>query len=49
MEYLDLVDEMAWEDNDKVEFITLEEAGLEDKTFDTIPACRVIDYFDNER
>ena len=29
MEYLDLVDEMAWEDSDKVAWLTLEEAGLE--------------------
>lgn len=45
---LDLVDEMAWEDCDKVEFITLEEAGLESNDFDTVPACIVREYFDNE-
>jgi len=30
MEQLDLVDEMNWEDSDKVEIISLEEAGLEE-------------------
>ena len=30
MEQLDLVDEMNWEDSDKVEKITLEEAGFEE-------------------
>ena len=29
-EILDLVDEMNWEDSDKVERLTLEEAGLEE-------------------
>jgi hypothetical protein len=32
---LDLVDEMQWEDSDKVEFITLEEAGLENENSPT--------------
>lgn len=27
---LDLVDEMEWEDSDKIEFVSLEEAGLEE-------------------
>lgn len=30
LDILDLVDEMVWEDSDKVEKITLEEAGLEE-------------------
>jgi hypothetical protein len=30
-EQLDLVDEMNWEDSDKVEKISLEEAGLEEE------------------
>lgn len=30
MEELDLVDQMNWEDSDKVEMISLEEAGLEE-------------------
>ena len=30
MEQLDLVDEMSWEDSDKVEFVSLEDAGLEE-------------------
>ena len=38
MDELDLVDEMQWEDCDKVEFITLEEAGLEEcGMMDTVP------------
>lgn len=48
LDTLDLVDEMAWEDSDKVEFISLEDAGLEDKTFDTVPACSCREYFNNE-
>ena len=36
---LDLVDEMNWEDSDKVEFISLEDAGLENRDWDTI--CKV--------
>lgn len=43
----DLVDEMMWED--LVEFETLESAGLEDQTYDTIPACVNREYFDNEK
>lgn len=37
-EPLDLVDEMEWENSDKVEFISLEDAGLENADDDTIPA-----------
>ena len=37
MEQLDLVDEMQWEDSDKIEFISLEMAGLEMRDCDTIP------------
>lgn len=33
---LDLVDEMQWEDSDKIEFISLEAAGLENSDCDTI-------------
>ena len=47
-EYLDLVDEMQWEDCDKVEFITLEEAGLENTDFDTVPAAQRIGYYNQE-
>jgi len=46
MDEFDLVDEMMWED--LTTFLTLEEAGLEDKTFDTVPACNCREYFDNE-
>ena len=37
-EYLDLVDEMQWED--VTEFLTLEEAGLESKDADTVGAAQ---------
>ena len=37
---LDLVDEMEWEDSDKVTFVTLEEAGLENADYDTIPSAQ---------
>jgi hypothetical protein len=30
LDILDLVDEMVWEDSDKVETITLQQAGLEE-------------------
>jgi hypothetical protein len=45
---LDLVDEMDWEDSNKVEFITLEEAGLESADYDTVPACINHEYFKGE-
>lgn len=45
MDTLDLVDEMNWEDSDKVEFISLEEAGLEGYDVDTVPACNNWEYF----
>jgi len=41
---LDLVDEMEWEDSDKVEFITLEEAGLESNDYDTVSAAQSLYY-----
>jgi hypothetical protein len=36
--YLDLVDEMQWED--VTDFLTLEEAGLENKDCDTVPSTQ---------
>ena len=48
MEDLDLVDEMQWEDCDKVEFISLEEAGLENMDCDTIPTVQRIGYYNEE-
>lgn len=39
----DLVDEMQWEDN--TEFISLEDAGLENKDIDTVPAILNKEYF----
>ncbi len=46
---LDLVDEMAWENSDKIEFVSLESAGLEmvDADADTIPFVQRI-YFNEE-
>ena len=44
MEQLDLVDEMMWEDSDKIEFISLEQAGFENRDWDTI--CKIqAEYF----
>lgn len=43
IETFDLVDEMQWEDN--TEFITLEDAGLENKDIDTVPAILNKEYF----
>ena len=39
----DLVDQMQWED--LVDFLTLEEAGLENSDHDTIPAINNREYF----
>ena len=39
----DLVDEMQWEELE--EFLTLEEAGLENSDLDTIPAINNREYF----
>ncbi len=44
---LDLVDEMDWEDSDKIEFVSLESAGLEMQDADTIPFVQRI-YFNEE-
>lgn len=49
MDDLDLVDEMEWEDSDKVEFISLEDAGLEERILDTVPACNNREYFRGEQ
>lgn len=38
--HLDLVDEMQWEDSDKIEFISLEAAGLENSDFDSLGAVQ---------
>lgn len=45
---LDLVDEMEWEDSDKVIFVTLEEAGLENADYDTVPSCIGREYYKDE-
>lgn len=41
----DLVDQMQWED--LTDFLTLEEAGLENRDFDTVPAA-LTEYFEDE-
>jgi hypothetical protein len=48
MPELDLVDEMQWED--VVEFLTLEEAGLEESSMmDTVPHALNYEYFRGEQ
>lgn len=47
-EYLDLIDEMQWEDSDKVEFISLESAGFENQDYDTVPALQKMEYYLDE-
>ena len=45
MKSLDLVDEMNWEDSDKVDMLTLEEAGLEeDNESDNSFKCGIFAY-----
>ena len=44
-EELDLVDEMQWEDCEKVKFISLEEAGLENEDYDTVPHALKTNYY----
>ena len=44
MEYLDLVDQMEWEDSDKIEWVSLEDAGLESFDVDTVPAIQALYY-----
>ena len=45
MKSLDLVDEMNWEDSDKVDILTLEEAGLEETNeTDNAFACGIFAY-----
>ena len=47
-EELDLVDEMEWEDSDKIEFISLEAAGLENLDYDTVPTIQRNNYYNQE-
>jgi hypothetical protein len=47
-EQLDLVDEMGWEDSDKIEFISLEEAGLENMDYDNLGFSFFDNYFIEE-
>lgn len=47
MNTFDLVDEMQWED--LVEFETLEDAGLENRDCDTVPALVNQHYFRQEQ
>lgn len=46
MSEFDLVDEMQWED--LVEFESLEQAGLENRDFDTIPTIQRENYYNLE-
>ena len=43
---LDLVDEMQWEDSDKVEWLTLEEAGLEQAERDGVCSAQLAYYME---
>ena len=43
----DLVDEMQWEDI--VEFETLEQDGLENRDFDTVPSIQRVNYYSEEQ
>ena len=43
---LDLVDEMQWEDSDKVEWLTLEEAGLEQVERDVVCSAQLAYYME---
>jgi hypothetical protein len=47
LDILDLVDEMNWEDSDKVERFTLEEASLEESNpMDVAFSCSILAYCD---
>lgn len=43
---LDLVDEMTWEDSPKVEWLTLEEAGLEQTERDGVCGAQLAYYME---
>ena len=43
-----LVDEMEWEDSDKIDFISLEAAGLENLDYDTVPTIQRDNYYNQE-
>jgi hypothetical protein len=44
---MDLVDQMQWED--LTDFLTLEEAGLENQDYDNVPAVIRAVYFSEEQ
>lgn len=49
MDNFDLVDEMQWEDSDKIEWVSLTDAGLENKPdYDTVPAAQKSGYYKDE-
>jgi hypothetical protein len=48
IEQLDLVDEMHWEDSDKIEFVSLEDAGLENRDYDNMGFYFMDEYFEGE-
>lgn len=43
---LDLVDQMAWEDSEKIEWLTLEEAGLEQTERDGVCSAQLAYYME---
>lgn len=45
---LDLVDQMQWEDHPSIVWLTLEEAGLENADYDTIPSSQWFGYYLDE-
>lgn len=45
---LDLVDQMQWEDHPSIIWLTLEEAGLENQDYDTIPSSQWFGYYEDE-
>ena len=46
MEELDLVDQMMWEDSPKVEWLTLEQAGLEMQERDGVCGAQLAYYLE---
>lgn len=42
---LDLVEQMQWEDSEDIEFISLQEAGLENEDYDTVPYSLRTNYY----
>lgn len=45
---MNTVNEMEWEDSDKIDFISLEAAGLENLDYDTVPTIQRDNYYNQE-